>query len=61
MCQAEYTQVTADRMPGVMDQDLRWSKAWLAKRQLLAGMMAGLMLPTRRCRPVVAVMVGASC
>ncbi len=28
-CQAEYASITAGQMPGVMDQDLHWSEAWL--------------------------------
>jgi hypothetical protein len=59
-CQAEYARVTAGRTPGVMDQDLRRSKALLANRQPLAGVMAGLSSPARRRRPVVAVVAGAS-
>ncbi len=60
-CQVEYARVTAGRTLGVMDQDLRWSEVWLPNRQPLAGVMAGLSLPARRRRPVVAVMAGASC
>jgi hypothetical protein len=60
-CQEEYAHVTTGRMPGVMDQDLHQSKAWLANRQHLAGVMAGLSLPARRRMPIVAVVTGASC
>jgi hypothetical protein len=28
-CQVEYASVTAGRMLGDTDQDLRWSEAWL--------------------------------
>jgi hypothetical protein len=34
-CQAEYASVTAGRTPGVMNQDLRRSEAWLANRRAL--------------------------
>jgi hypothetical protein len=34
-CQAEYASVTTGLMPGVTDQDLRQSKAWLANRRAL--------------------------
>jgi hypothetical protein len=44
-----------------MDQDLHRSEAWLANRQPLAGVMAGLSLPARHRRPVVAVVARASC
>ncbi len=58
--QVEYASVTAGRTPGVMDQDLRRSEAWLANSQPLVGVMAGLSSPARRRRPVVAVVAGAS-
>ncbi len=54
-CKVEYACVTAGRMPGVMGQDLRQSKAWLSNRQPLAGMMARLSSPARCRRPVVVV------
>jgi hypothetical protein len=57
---AEYARVTAGWTPGVMDKDLRRSKAWLANRRPLAGVMARLSSPARRRRPVVAVVAGAS-
>jgi hypothetical protein len=34
-CQAEYASVTAGRTPGVTDQDLRQSEAWLANHRAL--------------------------
>ncbi len=43
-----------------MDQNLPRSDAWLGNRQCLAGAMAGLLLPARRRRPVVAVMARGS-
>jgi hypothetical protein len=36
-CRSENTSVTASRTPGVMDQDLRRSEAWLGTRRRLAG------------------------
>ncbi len=60
-CQAENAHVTAGKMLGVMNQDLHWSKAWLANRQPLAGVMDGLSLLACRRRPVIAVVAGASC
>jgi hypothetical protein len=39
LCRAEYASVTAGRMPGVTDQNLRRSEAWLGNRQCLAGMI----------------------
>jgi hypothetical protein len=60
-CQAEYARVTIGRTPGVMDQDLHRSEAWLASHQPLAGVMAGLSSPACCRRPVVAVLAGASC
>ncbi len=38
-CLAEYASVTAGRTPGVTDQDLRRSEAWLGKRRRLAGVI----------------------
>jgi hypothetical protein len=38
-CLAEYASITAGRMPGVMDQDLRRSEAWLGKHWRLAGVI----------------------
>jgi hypothetical protein len=54
-CRAEYASVTAGWTPGVTDQDLRWLEAWLGHRRCLAGVMAGLSLPARHRRPIVAV------
>jgi hypothetical protein len=39
LCLAEYASVTAGRMPGVTDQDLRRSEAWLGKRRSLVGVI----------------------
>jgi hypothetical protein len=38
-CLAEYASVTTGWMPGVTDQDLRRSEAWLGKCRRLAGMI----------------------
>jgi hypothetical protein len=38
-CLVEYASVTAGRTPGVTDQDLRQSEAWLSKCRCLAGMI----------------------
>jgi hypothetical protein len=38
-CLAEYASVTAGRTPGVTDQDVRRSEAWLGKRRRLAGVI----------------------
>ncbi len=38
-CLAEYTSVTAGQTPGVTDQDLRRSEAWLGKRRRPAGVI----------------------
>jgi hypothetical protein len=38
-CRVEYTSVTAGRMPGVTDQDLRRSEVWLGNHQRLAGVI----------------------
>ncbi len=38
-CLAEYASVTAGRTPGVTDQDLRRSEAWLGKHRCLAGVI----------------------
>jgi hypothetical protein len=38
-CRAEYTSVTASQMPGVMEQDLHQSEAWLGNHQCLAGVI----------------------
>jgi hypothetical protein len=59
-CQAEYACITAGRMPGVMNQGLRQSEAWLANRQPLVGMMAGLPLLACRHRPIIGVVARAS-
>jgi hypothetical protein len=52
LCLAEYASVTADRMPGVTDQDLHRSEAWLGKCRRLAGVIravvAGLQLKAHR-------------
>jgi hypothetical protein len=39
LCLAEYASVTTGRMPGVTDQDLHRSEAWLGKRRPLAGVI----------------------
>ncbi len=39
LCRAEYASVTAGRTPGVTDQDLRRSEAWLGNRRRLAGVI----------------------
>jgi hypothetical protein len=56
-CRAEYASVTASRTPGVTDQDMRRSEAWLGNRQCLAGVI-GVSLPAIRCRPIVVVVAG---
>ncbi len=38
-CLAEYASITAGRTPGVTDQDLRRSEAWLGKRRRLPGVI----------------------
>jgi hypothetical protein len=38
-CRVEYASITASQTPGVTDQDLRWSEAWLSNRWRLAGMI----------------------
>jgi hypothetical protein len=38
-CMAKYASITAGRTPGVTDQDLHWSEAWLGKRRRLAGVI----------------------
>jgi hypothetical protein len=38
-CWVEYASVTAGRMPGVTDQDLHRSEAWLGNRRCLAVMI----------------------
>jgi hypothetical protein len=38
-CLAEYASVTAGRMPGVTDQDLHRSEAWLGKQRSLTGVI----------------------
>jgi hypothetical protein len=60
-CQAEYARIIARRMPGVMDQDLHQSKAWLANHRPLTGLMARLSSPASHRRPIVMVVAGASC
>ncbi len=60
-CQVKYAHVTAGQTPGVMDQNLRWSKAWLANCRSLVGVMAGLLLLAYRRRSVDAVVARASC
>ncbi len=51
-CQAENASVTAGRTPGVMDQDLRRSEAWLGNRRRLTGairaVVAGLLPQAHR-------------
>ncbi len=59
-CQAEYACIAAGQMPGVTDQDLCRSKAWLANCRLLTGVMAGLLLLAGCRRPVVVVVAGGS-
>jgi hypothetical protein len=52
-CLVEYASVTAGRTPGVTDQDLRWSEAWLGKRWRLAGMIRAVVAsppPKAHCR-----------
>jgi hypothetical protein len=39
LCLAEYASVTAGRTPGVTDQDLRRSVAWLGKHRRFAGVI----------------------
>ncbi len=42
LCLAEYASVTAGWTPGVTDQDLRQSEAWLGNRRRLAGVIRAL-------------------
>ncbi len=49
---AEYASVTAGRTPGVTDQDLRRSEAWLDKRRRLTGVIRTVVagpLPQAHC------------
>jgi hypothetical protein len=39
LCLAEYASITAGQTPGVMEQDLRRSEAWLGKCRQLAGVI----------------------
>jgi hypothetical protein len=52
-CLAEYASVTASRTPGVTDQVLRWSEAWLGKCWHLLGVIravvAGSPLKAHHC------------
>ena len=52
-CQVEYASVTAGRMLGDTDQDLRWSEAWLGNCRRLARMImaviAGLLPQAHHC------------
>jgi hypothetical protein len=41
-CRAEYASVTAGQMPGVTDQDLRQSEAWLGNHRRLAGVIRAI-------------------
>ncbi len=41
-CLAEYASVTAGQTPGVADQDLRRSEAWLSKCRCLAGVISAV-------------------
>ncbi len=41
-CLAEYASVTASRTPGVTDQDLCQSEAWLGKCRHLAGVIGAV-------------------
>jgi hypothetical protein len=53
LCRAEYASVTAGRTPGVTDQDLRRSKAWLGNRQHLVGVIRAVVTgppPQVHCR-----------
>jgi hypothetical protein len=48
----EYASVNAGWMPGVTDQDLRRSEAWLSKRWRLAGVIRAVVavpLPKAHC------------
>jgi hypothetical protein len=52
-CRAEYASVTAGRMPGVTDRDLRQSEAWLGNRRRLAGAIRAVVTglpPQAHCR-----------
>jgi hypothetical protein len=42
-CLAEYASITAGRMSGVTDQDLRWSEARLGNRRRLAGVIRAVL------------------
>jgi hypothetical protein len=44
-CRAEYASVTAGRMPGVTDQNLRQSEAWLSNYRCLAGVIRAVLAP----------------
>eukprot|EP00584_Thalassiosira_punctigera_P018826 CAMPEP_0172566282 /NCGR_PEP_ID=MMETSP1067-20121228/111285_1 /TAXON_ID=265564 ORGANISM="Thalassiosira punctigera, Strain Tpunct2005C2" /NCGR_SAMPLE_ID=MMETSP1067 /ASSEMBLY_ACC=CAM_ASM_000444 /LENGTH=360 /DNA_ID=CAMNT_0013357353 /DNA_START=33 /DNA_END=1111 /DNA_ORIENTATION=- len=56
-CQAEYDRVTAGQTPGLTNQDLRRSQAWIGNQYRLVRTME--VLSSRR-RPVVAVVAGGS-
>jgi hypothetical protein len=52
-CLAKYASVTTGRTPGVTDQDLRRSEAWLGKRRRLAGVIRAVVAglpPKAHCR-----------
>jgi hypothetical protein len=56
-CQAEYNRITAMQTPGLTNQDLRRSQAWIGNQYRLSQMIHALSL---RQRPVVAVVAGGS-
>jgi hypothetical protein len=56
-CQAEYNRITAMQTPGLTNQDLRRSQAWIGNQYRLSQMIHVLSL---RQRPVVAVVAGGS-
>jgi hypothetical protein len=53
LCRAEYASVTAGRMPGVTDQDLRRLEAWLGNHRhhmgIIRAVVAGPPLQAHRC------------
>lgn len=56
-CHAEYNRITAMQTPGLTNQDLRRSQAWIGNQYRLSQMINALSL---RQRPVVAVVAGGS-
>lgn len=56
-CQVEYDRITAKQIPGITNQDLRRSQAWLGNQYRLTQTMEAL---SSRQRPVVAVVAGGS-